>query len=171
MNYSAVRGALRFVASDNWRSVARSTTRTTYRDRGRRRARAGHQTVNPNVQPVQGVTTLPVAAFVPPRGLLLQLRQLLQPGRHVHAGSTSPTSGRTTPMDETRPDDRVTFNGLGRFGTLSTGRSRDRLSLQSISAYREYDCYFANDNDLSPLASSLGYRRPGLSIRSARSCG
>ena len=31
------------------------------------------------------------------------------------------------------------------------------MSLASISAYREYDSYFANDNDLSPLASSLGY--------------
>jgi hypothetical protein len=28
--------------------------------------------------------------------------------------------------------------------------------VQSITAYREYDSGFTNDNDLSPLASSLG---------------
>ena len=29
--------------------------------------------------------------------------------------------------------------------------------MKSITAYREYDSFFTNDNDLSPLASSLGF--------------
>ena len=59
-------------------------------------------------------------------------------------------------MDETRADGRVRFEGWGASTTLDWTMT-DTLSLKSISAYREYDSYFANDNDLSPLASSLGY--------------
>ena len=62
----------------------------------------------------------------------------------------------TTPMDETSTDGRVRFEGWGGSVTADWTMT-ERLSLKSISAYRDYDSYFANDNDLSPLASSLGF--------------
>jgi iron complex outermembrane receptor protein len=59
-------------------------------------------------------------------------------------------------MLETRPTIGVKYKGWG--GSLNIDwKLADRLSLKSISAYREYDSYFANDNDLSPLAVSLGF--------------
>ena len=59
-------------------------------------------------------------------------------------------------MLETRPPIRVKFKGWGSALNVDW-KLTDNLSLKSITAYREYDSFFSNDNDLSPLASSLGF--------------
>ncbi len=112
-------------------------------------------TVNPNVQPVQGVTNLSIAAFVPPAGSYYNYASFYNPpGTFVRL--VPPNLGATTPMLETRPPIQVKFTGWG--GSLNVDwRLSERLSLKSISGYREYDSFFSNDNDLSPLASSLGF--------------
>ena len=113
-------------------------------------------TVNPNVQPVQGVTNLPLSAFVPPKGSYYNYASFYNPAGTFTPRWLRPCPACTTPMLETRPPIEVKFQGWG--GALNVDwKLSDRLSLKSISAYREYDSYFANDNDLSPLASSLGY--------------
>lgn len=53
-------------------------------------------------------------------------------------------------------DGRVRFKGWGVSGQLDWEISPD-FQLNSITAYREYVSNFSNDNDVSPLAHSLGY--------------
>jgi iron complex outermembrane receptor protein len=84
--------------------------------------------------------------------------------RRLNPATLAPvTPAVTTPMLETRPRIGVDFSGWGAAGNIDW-KLGERLALQSISAYREYDSYFANDNDLSPLANSLGFG--DLSFRS-----
>jgi iron complex outermembrane recepter protein len=53
-------------------------------------------------------------------------------------------------------DGRVRFEGWGVSGQVEWDLS-DTIQLVSITAYREYTSEFSNDNDVSPLAHSLGY--------------
>jgi len=53
-------------------------------------------------------------------------------------------------------DGRSRFEGWGLSGQVDWNLS-DRLKLTSITAYREYTSNFENDNDVSPMAHSLGY--------------
>jgi iron complex outermembrane receptor protein len=53
-------------------------------------------------------------------------------------------------------DGRIRFEGWGISGQLDWELS-DQLQLVSITAYREYTSEFSNDNDVSPLAHSLGF--------------
>ena len=155
INYTAARGALRWVVSDNLEiNTALDFTRD---DRGTAAGvlLVGSTTVNPNVQPVPGVTSLSVADFVPPPGSYYNYASFYNPGGTFRflAGANA---GNVVPAVETRADGRVRFNGWGWSGDVDWKLS-DRLSVRSISAYREYDSYFSNDNDLSPLANSLGF--------------
>jgi len=59
----------------------------------------------------------------------------------------------TTPLAE--QDGRSKFNGWGVSGQIEWDLT-DNLQLVSISAYRDYTVRFSNDDDLSPLAHSLG---------------
>jgi iron complex outermembrane recepter protein len=103
---------------------------------------------------VQGVTNLPLTAFLPPPGSFYNYASFYNP-RGTFTRIAAP-AGATTPMLETRPPIGVKFNGGG--GSVNVDwKLSDRLSLKSVSAYRQYDSFFSNDNDLSPLASSLGY--------------
>ena len=52
-------------------------------------------------------------------------------------------------------DGRVNFEGWGVSGQVDLDLT-DTLQLVSISAYREYRSRFSNDDDISPLAHSLG---------------
>lgn len=152
VNYSAVRGALRYVPTDNLEiSGSIDYTRDDRNSAGAVLVQAT-STVNRNVQPVLGTggTSLPGSAFVPPPGSYYNYASYYNP-----PGTFTASSGATTQMDETRGDGRVRFTGWGAAGNIDWTLS-DSLSLKSISAYREYDSYFSNDNDLSPLASSLG---------------
>jgi iron complex outermembrane receptor protein len=156
VNYDAVRAALRWVATDN----LEISGAVDYTNDDRPPAGAvlvqGSTTVNPNIQPVQGVggTALPISAFVPPAGSYYNYASFYNPkGTFTRL---APPAGATTPMLETRPDIRAKFKGWGASGNIDWKLSNS-LSLKSITAYREYDSYFANDNDLSPLANSLGF--------------
>ena len=53
-------------------------------------------------------------------------------------------------------DGRVRFKGWGISGQIEWELS-DSLQVNSITAYRTYESYFSNDNDVSPLQHSLGY--------------
>jgi iron complex outermembrane receptor protein len=53
-------------------------------------------------------------------------------------------------------DGRIRFEGWGISGQVDWDLS-DQLQLVSITAYREYTSEFSNDNDVSPLAHSLGF--------------
>jgi len=53
-------------------------------------------------------------------------------------------------------DGRVRFRGWGVSGQVEWDIA-EKLKLNSITAYRKYTSNFSNDNDLSPLAHSLGY--------------
>jgi iron complex outermembrane receptor protein len=153
--YTALRGQLRMVASDNLEINAALDYTEDDRDAAGGVLVQTTSTVNPNVQPRQGVTTLPLSAFVPPPGSYYNYASYYNPAG-TFTRLANPGAGATTPMDETRADGRVRFNGWGASTTVDWTLS-DTVSLKSISAYREYDSYFSNDNDLSPLASSLGY--------------
>jgi iron complex outermembrane receptor protein len=153
--YTALRGQLRMVASDSLEINAALDYTEDDRDAAGGVLVQTTSTVNPNVQPRQGVTTLPLSAFVPPPGSYYNYASYYNPAG-TFTRLANPGAGATTPMDETRADGRVRFNGWGASTTVDWTLS-DTVSLKSISAYREYDSYFSNDNDLSPLASSLGY--------------
>lgn len=150
VDYSAIRAQLRWVASD----TVEVNGSADYTDDNRSPAGSvlvqGSSTVNPNVQPAAGVN-LPAAAFVVPYGSYYNYSTYYNPAGTFHAAS-----GATTPMLESRPVIGVHFKGGGASGTVDF-KLNDKMSLKSISAYRQYDSYFSNDNDLSPLASSLGW--------------
>lgn len=157
VNYSAVRAALRYLATDTLEiNAAFDYTNDDRRPSGSVMVQ-GSPVPNSNTQPVAGPggTNLAPADFVPPPGSYYNYASYYNPaGTYVRLAQ--PGAGTTTPMDETRAPDRVHFQGWG--GSLNVDwEISDRLQLQSISAYREYDSFFANDNDLSPLAGSLGY--------------
>jgi iron complex outermembrane receptor protein len=109
----------------------------------------GSTQVRPNVQPVQGAngTSLSLAPFVVPDG-----------SYYNYASYYSPPGVTTTgaPLIESRAEPNQFFDGWGT-ALEGTWSITDSLSIESISAYREYDSGFSNDNDLSPLASSLGF--------------
>jgi iron complex outermembrane receptor protein len=154
VNYSAVRGALRWEASDTLEIGGAIDYTNDNRDTAGAVLVQGTTTPNPNVQPKAGVS-LPASAFVPPPGSYYNYASYYDPaGTFVKL--VAPNLGATTPMDETRTDGRVRFSGWGASGTADWKFS-DTMALKSISAYREYDSYFSNDNDLSPLAASLGF--------------
>jgi iron complex outermembrane receptor protein len=155
VDYSAVRGMLRFVASDNLEITGAVDYTHDVRSPAGAVLVQATSTVNPNVQPVQGVTALPGSAFVVPRGSYYNYATYYSP-KNTFTVLTGPNAGRTTPTDETRPNQNVDFSGWGGSGHVDW-KLTEGLSLVSVSAVREYTSYFANDNDLSPLASSLGY--------------
>jgi iron complex outermembrane recepter protein len=153
VDYSALRAQLRWTPSDALEINGSMDFTNDHRSPAGAVLVQTTSTVNPNVQPVQGVTNLPLSAFVPPKGSYYNYASFYNPAGTFRRLVPPLT---TTPMLETRPPIEVKFQGWG--GALNVDwKLSDRLSLKSISAYREYDSFFANDNDLSPLASSLGY--------------
>jgi iron complex outermembrane recepter protein len=153
VNYTALRAQLRWEPSDALKfNGAMDYTDDTRSPAGSVLVQTT-STVNPNVQPVPGVTNLPSSAFVPPPGSYYNYASFYNPAgtfRRLVAPFT------TTPMLETRPPIGVKYKGYGASLNMDWKLS-DRLSLKSITAYREYDSFFSNDNDLSPLAVSLGF--------------
>lgn len=154
VNYDAVKLAFRWTPSGNLEIGAS----VDYTNDDRTPAGAvmvqGSTVVNGNIQPVQGAggTALPVSAFVVPHGSYYNYATFYNPrGTYIR-----PSNGATTPMLETRPDIRAKFRGWGGSFDVDWNLAA-RLSLRSITAYRTYDSFFANDNDLSPLANSLGF--------------
>lgn len=153
VNLSALRGALRWEASEDLEfNLAVDYTHDDRNPTGTVMV-AASSTVNPNVQPVQGSggTALSLANFVVPAGSYHNYASYYS-GRGTYNGSAV----TNYPMSESRADPNQFFDGWGT--SLGADWSlTESLTLQSISAYREYDSGFSNDNDLSPLANSLGY--------------
>jgi iron complex outermembrane recepter protein len=154
VNYTALRAQLNWQATENFEV----NTSLDFTDDDRTPAGQvmvqGSTAVNPNIQPVLGVTNLSLATFVPPRGSYYNYASYYNPPGTFRR--TAPPAGATTPMLETRPPIRVKFQGWG--GSLAAKwKLSESLAIESISAYRDYDSFFSNDNDLSPLANSLGF--------------
>jgi iron complex outermembrane recepter protein len=151
VDYSALRGQLRWVASDALELNAALDYTTDDRTPAAGVLVEATSVVNPNTQPVQGVTALSPAMFVPPKGSYYNYASFQNPAGTFRNLNTNATQ----PVFETRPPINVNFHGWG--GSLTADwKAAERLSVKSISAYREYDSFFTSDNDLSPLASSLG---------------
>jgi iron complex outermembrane receptor protein len=74
-------------------------------------------------------------------------------GRYCnYSAYVSPADGA---LSESRIDGQVNYKGWGLSGQLDWELS-DALQLVSISAYREYDSIFSNEDDLSPLSHGMG---------------
>jgi iron complex outermembrane receptor protein len=157
----ALRGALRWVPTENFELNFAADYTNDDRNPTGTVAIAASSTVNPNVQPVQGVTSLPLGAFVVPYGSYYNYASYYSgPALFNALNTTGRAPGQTEPLTdypltETRAPANQFFEGWG----VSLGADwsiTDSLSLKSISAYREYDSGFSNDNDMSPLANALG---------------
>ena len=155
VDYSAVRGMLRLVATDDLEITGAVDYTHDVRNPAGEVLVQATSTVNPNVQPVQGVTALPASAFVVPWGSYYNYATYYNP-KNTFTVLTGANAGKTSPTDETRPNPDVDFSGWGASGHVDW-KLTDRMSLVAVGAFRQYTSYFANDNDLSPLASSLGY--------------
>ncbi|MEO8306625.1 MAG: TonB-dependent receptor [Pseudomonadota bacterium] len=151
--YTGLRGELAWDATENFKVSAAMDYTTDQRTPAAGVLVDVTTTVNPNVQPVQGVTNLPLSAFLFPKGSYKNYASFYNPKGTFT--KLTPPAGATTPMLETRPVIGVDFEGWGSSVNMDWKLS-DSVSLKSISAYREYDSYFANDNDFSPLANSVG---------------
>lgn len=84
---------------------------------------------------------LPLSAFVPPDESYYNYAGYVQE-------ETANRPGRVT-------DGRSFFRGFG-WSVKADWAITDTLGFESISAYREYDSGFSNDNDLSPLNQQIG---------------
>jgi iron complex outermembrane receptor protein len=159
VNFTAVRGALRWLPTDNvevnfsadYTNDRRNPTGVVlvaYRDTFAAGAQASglarsQATLDGN--PANNVRPI---VFVPPRKSYHNYASYYNP---PHNG----TGEVTTPMVESRANPGQFFEGWGSALDIDW-KLTDSLSIKSISAWREYKSGFTNDNDLSPLASSIG---------------
>ncbi|PZN33144.1 MAG: TonB-dependent receptor [Proteobacteria bacterium] len=168
VNFTAARAALRWVASDDlefnfsadYTTDRRNPTGTVLVD-----YRAAVSTAN--TQPVvddDPSNNVPVTAFIVPHGSYYNYASYYNPpGTYngvVPVQGAFDTSFNGTvlqnyPLLESRADPGQFFEGWGTALTVDWTLS-DSLALKSITAYRSYDSGFTNDNDLSPLSSSIG---------------
>jgi iron complex outermembrane recepter protein len=158
VNFSAVRASLRWLASDNlefnlsgdYTSEDRNPAATVL---------LGYRTLTPaniaNIQPIQDANPAndaQGAAFVVPYGSFYNYASYYNP-----AGTFTALSGTvgTVPVVESRAKPGATFDGGGT-SLVIDWKLASNMNIKSITAYREYDSSFTNDNDLSPLTSSIG---------------
>jgi iron complex outermembrane receptor protein len=150
VNLEAVRGSLRWVANEDLEfNLALDYTHDDRNPTGTVLV-AGDTRVRDNVQlnpNGAAASKMSLSQFVVPDG-----------SYYNYAGYYNPpvTSAQGVALGESRPEANQFFEGWGT--SLGANWSiTDSLILDSITAYREYDSGFSNDNDLSPLASSMGY--------------
>ena len=156
VNYTAARAALRWLASDSV-EVNLSADYTTdhrnptgvvlvdYRDASQTAAVIGR------IQPIYDATpanNVRPSVFVPPRKSYYNYASFYS-APHNGTGEVSNV------MVESRATAGQFFEGWGTALDLDWQIS-DSFSLKSITAYRSYESGFTNDNDLSPLTSSIG---------------
>jgi iron complex outermembrane receptor protein len=156
VNYSAGRAALRWLPSErlevnfaadytNDRRNPTGAVLVDYRDATQSAVAIARIQPSYDGNPANNIRP---SAFVTPRG-----------SYHYYASFYSPshdgTGEVTNVLLESRPVPRQWFEGWGASLDLDYSLS-DSLGLRSITAYREYESGFVNDNDLSPLASSIG---------------
>ncbi len=165
VNYSAVRGALRWLASDrmevnlsadyvNDRRNPTGVVLVGYRDDANMAAAFERSQAIYDNDPTNNARGI---HFVTPRGSYHNYASFHNPRYDggALATSTTPTLGQPAPWVESRPTPGQWFEGWGTALDVEWQLS-DSLVLKSISAWREYESGFANDNDLSPLSSSIG---------------
>jgi iron complex outermembrane receptor protein len=162
VNYSAARVALRWVANDraefnlsmDYTNDRRNPTGTVllgYRDD--LLSAASRERIQP-VLDSNPANNAPASAFVPTeRHPYYNYASYYNP---PYAGGGSATGGSVpTPWQETRPVPVQFFEGWGSALEADVDLT-DSLQVKSITAYRAYQSGFSNDNDLSPLAASIG---------------
>ena len=153
INYNAVRAALRWTPSDNLEiSGSFDYTNDDHQPAGEVMVQ-GSTAIKQNIQPagVLAANALPLSAFKPPVGSYYNYATFFNPGATLTLANGSQVAAL-----QTSPPIHVSLKGWGAAGNIDYKIS-DKLTLKSISSYREYTSFFANDNDLSPLANSLGF--------------
>jgi len=164
VNYDALRAAVRWTPIENLEIGASLDYTNDDRTPAGGVLVQGRGVVNAsntsNIQPVQGAggTSLQLSNFVVPHGSYINYATFYNPkGTFTnYSATTGAPTGVTTTALETRPDIRTKFRGWG--GAFNVDwKLAEKLSLKSITAYRTYDSYFSNDNDMSPLANSVGF--------------
>nr|WP_299594809.1 TonB-dependent receptor [Sphingomonas bacterium] len=178
VDYQAVRGQLRWEASDaievniigDYTHDDRNTAATVLLERNFPNGAPASpnfppQTVSSGVPGPTGVaqnySTAPPPRDINPygAGLAYDRRfvcgQYCNFGNYLSAADTQPTPGAFATLPTSVANGRTKFAGWGVSGQVEWKLSDD-LQLTSISAYRSYDSDFTNDDDVSPLAHSLG---------------
>jgi iron complex outermembrane receptor protein len=97
-------------------------------------------------------TPNPVGGGVNPNNIPIDSRFLCGPYCN-YASYSSPTDGA---QDGAIGDGRTKYTGWGVSGQIEYDLTDD-MQLVSITAYREYETIFSNDDDFTPLAHSLGF--------------
>jgi iron complex outermembrane receptor protein len=156
INYNALRAALRFVANENIEfNVIADVTQDD------RNPAAGvllyANSTNPNIR--VGDNSVPYdSRFVPAWGSYYNYAGYYSPARTFNTLAPGPAgpAGTAIAISETRNVPGSKFDGWGISGKIDW-KLADRLALEAVSAYREYETEFANDDDLSPLAIGNGH--------------
>jgi iron complex outermembrane receptor protein len=167
VNFSAVRGSLRWLASD----ALEFNLSVDYTDDDRNPTGAvlvdANTIANANMQPVPGATNLPLSNFIVPHGSYYNYASFQNPsnpwvGNLPVAGAFDTSYNgqilgvtRDYVLQESRPIPRQFYKGGGTSLTADW-KASETLALKSITAWRWYNSGFVNDNDLSPLNSSVG---------------
>jgi len=97
--------------------------------------------------------TRDINPFAAPNSLLAYDNRFLCGPYCNYATYDNPADG---PFRASSADGRVRFKGWGVSAQIEWEPS-ETIQLTSITAYRSYRSVFSNDNDVSPLAHSLGY--------------
>jgi iron complex outermembrane receptor protein len=160
VNFSAVRGALRWLPSEkievnlsaDYTNDRRNPTgavlvayRDTFNTPPLTAATLGRIQPTFDANPANNVHP---SIFVPPPKSYYNYASYYNP---PHNG----TGEVTNVMVESRANPNQFFEGWGTALDFDV-KLTDSMSVKSISAWREYKSGFTNDNDLSPLASSIG---------------
>ena len=160
VDYQAIRGALRWMPTDDLEvNFAMDYTSDNRNPTGSVLV-AANTVPNANIQAIydtNAANNAPLSAFVPPAGSYFNYAGYYSgPGLYNSTAGAPASRLVNYPLQETRTTPNQFFEGWG--AALNVDWSLgETLQLQSISAYREYESGFSNDNDLSPLASSLGF--------------
>ncbi len=164
VNYSAVRGALRWLPTDRVEfNLAADYTNDNRNPTGAVLVGYRDDLLAPaaraRIQPIYDgnpANDAPASAFVVPRGSYYNYASFYNPAYNGSVSQTIlPTGAVPAPWLESRPDIGQFFEGWG-VALESDFKLAETLQLKSITSYRAYTSGFANDNDLSPLASSIG---------------
>jgi iron complex outermembrane receptor protein len=161
VNYSAARAAIRWLASDraeinlsadyvNDRRNPTGVVLVDYRDEPNMDAAFERSQAIYDNDPTNNARGID---FVPPRGSYYNFASFYNPP--YPGGALADSTATPPPWVESRPVPQQWFEGWGTALDMEFKLS-DSLVLKSISAWREYDSGFTNDNDLSPLTSSIG---------------
>ena len=151
-NYIAARGALRFVASENFEfnlsaDITADDSQSSAVVLQNVNASAGGALASATQF---GTVTVPyTTAFVPPnRRISYSSFTAIRPQNAF--GPPNPLAGSTLSYS---PNTHTTLWGVNGTADWKLG---DSLALKSITAYREFDSRWSEDNDVSPISGSLG---------------